>query len=1088
MSIKTMKSFMNILIGLSLVLQAISYPTVHDKVKDNMTNLQDDTHLDIADPNAPLTTTDLAKLLMNHCNNVTKDCIKHERERTEDKINLVIASMTKQIANVIVSKERDNLANKESIKELELKLDTVIKYQEQVFYNHRLETSREIGECTRVLKDVVHDGSSSPCDVCEKASKTPRDVSEHLTNHSSAESPYEQAHVTRNETLDQLSNPCTICGNTFNSQYDLQLHMNNYHCNFSQQFQLPYLANNTESYSIQPENQDLYLNEASPEEPILYHNLSYHMHAQDVRECCNLCNKVFSTRGNLAAHTENQHDANQSFQCNNSGQVFPSSPPLEKHMNTKHLHPGHNSQCESSARNTWGRDQCDSNACPIEETNVHIQNEHVPESQLSTIHCTFCEQTFHDMRHLNIHVKEHHQPNTGNSVEENLSLSNQSLSDVYNSNNHSIGPLSTPLCTTPVRVTFSPMLQVDGNNTLADVSLSPQYPATAQSILPSNTLENPDIIPAGNALSSSAGIQLQYTLSSIKQTRRLLENTHRSALDIRFNNPQTIRGHQHPTNVSIDCNTGVYISVVKPALEAITIGWQVEISSTLIICEDKRDSTELSGRKVSTKLVLFLTENSTPSVKSKVVLHFYHTSSTLQVQGSSLLSSGVTSPVWLVKNFLEPLATTHINQNREAIAGINSTVRVSVTKCNECEENINPTASKPKDQELSCSRCGLFYHKRCTDRRQTTANWKKSPWYCQPCLLRGQAQSPVLNPGARVFTPPYQNISQTQAYGDEQLVRPQDTAISLNHSPTAQPHGVPTAVSAQQESQGRLLSPEPVILSLDTATTAATTQSTSTPRASLVPTTTSIPVICPPPTFLHPPLSQSGPAGTGPAPTPQATQIQPRFPNNAGRQRTSNVPLENPEMEFQRTALDSCRSTIVQQEADLKRLNEALDIRNKRIMQLEDQIGIAASYVSSRDTNARDAGMTDSDPRCKNLSQIGDKLNNLLAKISTVIDQFTSRSQAVNIYNNTSTTNRQAVYDRDTQTISDSYVQSNDSMKEHGQLMEALDSEEIILQCTVCSNIFNSNSDLENHIETIHREPSLCLDAASGIPQPSQKL
>ena len=410
---------------------------------------------------------------------------------------------------------------------------------------------------------------------------------------------------------------------------------------------------------------------------------------------------------------------------------------------------------------------------------------------------------------------------------------------------------------------------------------------------------------------------------------------------------------------------------------------------------------------------------------------------------------------------------------------------------------INPTASKPKDQELSCNKCGLFFHKRCTDRRQTTANWKKNPWYCQPCLLRDptQGQSCTLNPTAHVFTPP-QYISQAQTYNNEQQVRPQNTHVPLQHSVADHQlnlHSI-DSVRVQQESQ----------------VTTNTTHSTSTPRASSAPTTVYSPVVYQPPTTVYPslPLSQSdhtavvdrAPVTAHPRvpPPQQANHIQPRFPNNGGRQRTTNVPLENPELEFQRTALDSCRSTIVQQEADLKRLNETLDIRNKRIMQLEDQIGIAASYVSNRDTDIRGASVTSSDLRCENLSQISDKLNNLVTKISMVVDQFISRSHAVNIYNTTSSTHRQVVYDRGTQTMDGSSVQNNDSMNEQ----DTLDSEEIILQCTVCSNTFKSSSDLDNHIESTHRGPndnysacptadtsSQCLNDASSIPQSSsQKL
>ena len=70
----------------------------------------------------------------------------------------------------------------------------------------------------------------------------------------------------------------------------------------------------------------------------------------------------------------------------------------------------------------------------------------------------------------------------------------------------------------------------------------------------------------------------------------------------------------------------------------------------------------------------------------------------------------------------------------------------------------------------------------------------------------------------------------------------------------------------------------------------------------------------------------------GPAiPAASTSTCQPIFPNNSTRQRSSNVPVTDPLREFEKTALDSFRATVIQQEADLKKANEALDVRNKRI-------------------------------------------------------------------------------------------------------------------------------------------------------------
>ena len=80
------------------------------------------------------------------------------------------------------------------------------------------------------------------------------------------------------------------------------------------------------------------------------------------------------------------------------------------------------------------------------------------------------------------------------------------------------------------------------------------------------------------------------------------------------------------------------------------------------------------------------------------------------------------------------------------------------------------------------------------------------------------------------------------------------------------------------------------------------------------------------------------------------SQNPPIFPSTSARQRSSNVQVDNPELEFNRTALSACRSTITQQEVELKRLKESLALRNKRLLQLESQIGVASEQLSSRNS------------------------------------------------------------------------------------------------------------------------------------------
>ena len=58
----------------------------------------------------------------------------------------------------------------------------------------------------------------------------------------------------------------------------------------------------------------------------------------------------------------------------------------------------------------------------------------------------------------------------------------------------------------------------------------------------------------------------------------------------------------------------------------------------------------------------------------------------------------------------------------------------------------------------------------------------------------------------------------------------------------------------------------------------------------------------------------------------------------------------DPDTEFYKSSLDACKSTIIQQESEIRKLRETLDIRNKRIVQLESQMGTAAINNASRPT------------------------------------------------------------------------------------------------------------------------------------------
>ena len=116
-------------------------------------------------------------------------------------------------------------------------------------------------------------------------------------------------------------------------------------------------------------------------------------------------------------------------------------------------------------------------------------------------------------------------------------------------------------------------------------------------------------------------MQHKYSLNSVNQTKRLIESSNPPPMEIKYSNQQMIKGRRHPTSVSIDCNAGVYLSAVKPVLEEIDTGWTHDLMDTTVTCEEVSHRKDISGRKVCTKLVLYLSEQCSPLQRAKIVLH-----------------------------------------------------------------------------------------------------------------------------------------------------------------------------------------------------------------------------------------------------------------------------------------------------------------------------------------------------------------------------------------------------------------------------------------------------------------------------------
>ena len=201
----------------------------------------------------------------------------------------------------------------------------------------------------------------------------------------------------------------------------------------------------------------------------------------------------------------------------------------------------------------------------------------------------------------------------------------------------------------------------------------------------------------------------------------------------------------------------------------------------------------------------------------------------------------------------------------------------------------------------------------------------------------------------------------------------------------------------------------------------------------------------------------------------------PKFPTNI-RHRRSNIAVQEPEIEFQKAALDACRSTIVQQEAEIKRLHEGTDIRDKKIMHLESQVNVSTSYISSRDQPQMTSSYT-ATQATDQLTNILSTLNLLITKLSLVADHQVPKSPSVNVYNSHCSHQKPVMVSQSSQTSEFSTTNpeptidmdlDSSSPTEPGPVMAET---EDVLTCTLCGLILESKEELEAHIGNIHDKP-----------------
>ena len=212
---------------------------------------------------------------------------------------------------------------------------------------------------------------------------------------------------------------------------------------------------------------------------------------------------------------------------------------------------------------------------------------------------------------------------------------------------------------------------------------------------------------------------------------------------------------------------------------------------------------------------------------------------------------------------------------------------------------------------------------------------------------------------------------------------------------------------------------------------------------------------------------------------------KPKFPSNAIRQKSSKIGTLDPEVEFLSTAVDACRSTIAQQEAELKRLKESLHVRDRTILQLQGQVDHAASVIGGRPDAARVAD----DASNENVG-VENIIVRLISKIESLPMLNAHPVNSINIHNHgsdktsvsssscsqTTQTEANVISCQNCQNKTNAARILNEHTEDHHEAVitgshKVLNSVDDFT-CPTCDKTFLSERNLNQHIEITHASVS----------------
>ena len=172
-------------------------------------------------------------------------------------------------------------------------------------------------------------------------------------------------------------------------------------------------------------------------------------------------------------------------------------------------------------------------------------------------------------------------------------------------------------------------------------------------------------------------------------------------------------------NFNIQCSTGFYEAVAKPAFSSITKGFKLQFHSVHLECSETRQMIDQRCNIPGFFLKFLLHCNDIHPNPATVSVHLHHTQQKVQVQGGAVMPDSVPAAAWFVQNILKQRFLDEAKNKKIAIENINRIVSNFTYSsqplltpphfCPHCKKKFTCN-SKP----VACYKCSMFkYSSKC---------------------------------------------------------------------------------------------------------------------------------------------------------------------------------------------------------------------------------------------------------------------------------------------------------------------------------------------------------------------------------------